>query len=73
MRGRGILALGAVSALLPRVWVPSTVASLMAAATVVSVVYVGIMAHGLRHSCLAPFVTARLAPLFPRLTWLRAA
>ena len=71
--GWRILALGAVSALLPRVWVPSTVASLMAAATVVSVVYVGIMAHGLRHSCLAPFVTARLAPLFPRLTWLRAA
>ncbi len=71
--GWRIVALGTLSAMLPRVWVPSTVGSLMVAAALVSGLYVAIMAHGLRHSPLAPFVTARLAPLFPRLTWLRAA
>ena len=65
--------LGLICVWLPAVWVPSTVAGLSVAGATISVVYLATMAHGLRHSALAPFVTARLAPLFPRLTWLRAA
>ncbi len=71
--GWRVLVLGLICVWLPAVWVPSTVAGLSVAGATISVVYLATMAHGLRRSALAPFVTARLAPLFPRLTWLRAA
>ncbi|MBK5298009.1 MAG: oligosaccharide flippase family protein [Vicinamibacteria bacterium] len=71
--GWRVVVLGAASALLPLVWVPSTLTGLAVVAATTSVIYLVTMAHGLRRSALAPFVTARLAPLLPRLTWLRAA
>ena len=62
-----VVILGSASAMLPFFWVPSTVAGLVLCATAISVVYLVTMAHGLRQSVLAPFVAARLAPLFLRL------
>ncbi len=59
--------------LLPAFWVPTTVWQLMAVGATVSVVYVAVMAHGLRHSPLAAFVRPRLEEMFRlRLARLRA-
>ena len=71
--GWRVVTLGTASAMLPLIWVPSTAIGLAVAAAGVSAIYLATMAHGLRHSPLAPFVAARLAPMFPRLAWLRAA
>lgn len=71
--GWRLLAVATASAMVPLVWVPATIAGLVVVAAGVAVAYLVIMAHGLRHSPLAPFVTARLAPLHPRLAWLHAA
>ena len=54
-------------------WAPTGVIGLTVAGAAVTVVYAAVMAHGLRRSALAPFVSSRLAPWLPRLVGARAA
>jgi O-antigen/teichoic acid export membrane protein len=68
-----LVAVGAFSLVLAATWTPTTVWQLAAVSTVVCLVYVAVMAHGLRHSPLATFARPRIeAYLGPRLARLRA-
>jgi hypothetical protein len=68
-----LAALGVAAAGVSAYWAPTGVIGLSVAGAAVTVVYAAVMAHGLRRSALAPFVSARLSPWLPRLAGARAA
>jgi O-antigen/teichoic acid export membrane protein len=68
-----LAALGLAASGVSAFWAPTGVIGLSVAGAAVTVVYAAVMAHGLRRSALAPFVSSRLAPWLPRLAGMRAA